>query len=108
MVSIASHMQKTDAIPKSIRPTVNWDTAVKIESQTEMFIKEDSVSSGLRRSFSSMWQSAAKHLLDLNLLLYLSVENNLSFKLTITNVCRDNKSEPTEMKPENKYPRIDI
>ncbi|EQB1507026.1 hypothetical protein ACYCE1_000723 [Enterobacter hormaechei] len=102
MVSIANHMQNTDAKPKSIKPIVNWHTAERIESQTEMFIKEDNVSSGLKRSHSSISEPAGRFLLVKYISLYLSVENSLSFKLTITKVCKDKSNEPTDMKPENK------
>ena len=95
-------MQKTDATPASIKPIVNWDTAVSIDNQTEIFIKDDNVSSGLKSSHSSTFSFSGKFLLNLKLDMYLSVENNLSFKFTMTNVCNDNNSEPTEMKPEKR------
>lgn len=102
MVSIANHMQKTDATPTSIKPIVNCDTAVSIDNQTDIFINDDNVSSGLKSSHSSTSSFSGKFLLNLKLDIYLLVENNLSFKFTMTNVCNDNSSDPTEMKPEKR------
>ncbi|AGQ32459.1 hypothetical protein [Serratia liquefaciens] len=104
IVNIASHMQTMDAGEKLAKPIVNWLTAVIIDNHIDAFKKHESLSKGLK-SWDSFISDTSIPFDWANMFLYDSVENSLSFRLTITNVCKDNRNEPTDIKPENKYPR---